>query len=409
VSNVDGEESVLIDGENNHPNSDLESMQSSGTVKDLAKKLDLFFSVGNAPIPGAIASRNRAATVSSSFSNAKDMVERLRSGSTPCENSKASRSSSFDTARAQLKEAFLGRTTEEVSLTETLKQDGPAHRPLHGKPLEDAKEKIAFILAEGVTVHELLMQDVEKNLKRSFRRRGTFANKINEQEDATHRIGSFWVRFKKVLNGKYFSKNTSSSIIGTILLALVEARQAFFDVYEFGKGLGESTKTIEKNPMLRNMGATIAKLEKAFDHILWTLGHQTASDVSRISFSTMKVKGQFDFDKLAASCDDAKTEFKASPIVEAPILLLEERLSTFDQDILAPICPDLLKLQQSTQGFVNQGYDESVVLMYVAETVGKAIQEVIHHSELRHRLYQPLMQTFSSARANAMALFQHQS
>jgi hypothetical protein len=95
-----------------------------------------------------------------------------------------------------------------------------------------------------------------------------------------------------------------------------------------------------------------------------------------------------------------------STLIEAPLLLLQDRLSLtspMKQKVLMTMYPDLSNLTKQVQSFRTQGYNELLMLMYVAETVGKTLVGIARHTELRRHFYPVLQLVFNAAHANVQA------
>ena len=57
------------------------------------------------------------------------------------------------------------------------------------------------------------------------RRRGTFSAKLHSEHVVLSRLDSFWKKFSTLMKSNYAQESTPGSMLGTVLIALVEARQ----------------------------------------------------------------------------------------------------------------------------------------------------------------------------------------
>lgn len=107
-----------------------------------------------------------------------------------------------------------------------------------------------------------------------------------------------------------------------------------------------------------------------------------------------------------SSPDDFKNALELKCLIEAPLVFLQERvhrLSADDKKLLFEICPNVKNLTAQVVHFVEQGYDDIVVSLYIAETVGKALMTVFIKTEYRHKFYSSLLQVYSCARGISWA------
>eukprot|EP00475_Leptophrys_vorax_P024311 TRINITY_DN3353_c0_g1_i1.p1 TRINITY_DN3353_c0_g1~~TRINITY_DN3353_c0_g1_i1.p1 ORF type:complete len:425 (-),score=113.92 TRINITY_DN3353_c0_g1_i1:84-1358(-) len=274
----------------------------------------------------------------------------------------------------------------------------PAQRADECK-VSQTMDNLKLLFDDKLSVHSKIKEKLKKTL---FRLRGGFTAKLGDDEVLFRRVDGFWGRFNAVLESDYPRQMTYGSILGTVLLVIVEARQTCLDVHEFGKRLGESSKTIMKSEVVVNLLETLKKLESILDETLYFVGHSLASEVSSKAFAAVKNE---DLEEYLSQ----KRQVALPPMVDAPLLLLRDRLDPLDTESLQKLLPGLKRIEATAKSFFNQGYDHGVILLFVGETVGKACWEAALDSTLRKKIYGTLLQVFSSARANAWALIRDQT
>lgn len=262
-------------------------------------------------------------------------------------------------------------------------------------------DTLSRLLADGVEEHHKLKAKSSKSKYNKIM--GGFSAKLAEDEVFLGRIDGFWGKFKAVLESSYPKLMTYGSMLGTVLIAIVEARQVLLDIHEFGRKNSESSKTIVKAPLVANLLETLVKLEHELDEVLFFVGHSLAQDMNNRTFSANRHKN---LEEEVA----VKPVITLPAIVEAPLMLLKDRIENADIESLAKLLPDIKRIEKSAKSFHNQGYDDVVVLLFIAETIGKTAWEVANKDEtLRKKVSESIHQVLSTARVNAWSLLKQSS
>jgi hypothetical protein len=255
------------------------------------------------------------------------------------------------------------------------------------------------IYDESSTLFEKFLKVAVRRSKGIFRRRGTFTARLMSTPVALSRIEGFWKKFKTLINSNYTNETTPGSMLSSVLVMLVEGRQCFLDIFNFGKSLGKTYKDIIDNKLVDLLFATLQRLQKQRDSLLYFVGHRratraTANGTMRRMSSTLR--GEI--------AKGALPQAFGSPIVNGPLLLLRDRLSLCSggEDIGSRF-PEIHQIEGAVASFSMQNYEEWTTLLFEADTIGTAVMDLAKSDVFRYHLYTILTQVFVCARANALS------
>lgn len=253
------------------------------------------------------------------------------------------------------------------------------------------------IFAETSAAHDVLISKRQRASRRFFRRRGTFSAALMREPRALRHLTGFWDKFRTVMQSTFTNASTPGSMLASVLVVLVEARQAVFDVYNFGRGhCRVGYRTVANDSLVDEVLRVIDRLQKERDSLLYFVGQRRATRAATATGTLRRAMGNAVLTGNQPPADDVKL---GSALVTAPLLLLRDRLGGTD---IAPLFPDIHKIEAAVASFSVQGYEDWITLLFEADTVGSAIGALAARDSCGV-LYASLTQVFISARANALA------
>lgn len=370
-----------------------DTMTTGRSVKDLAKMLEHSIFLGP---PSSNPMQNRLKAIETMSSKNKNAA-------------KASLNDFFKT---------MGKSNQNIpkkpSPKELWRPNG--NQKVDSGRVRQSMDTLLRILKLGMEFHVEFVKEAQSEKGKVFKIRGTFHSKLKSDAFIFNRIDEFWTSFKSIISSTFPQQKTFTSLLGTVLIGLVEAHQVSMDIIEYGRSVGESSKTILKCKVMQNITQTIQDLEKELDCVLYFVGNCIASETTARECKTISLGNTADLASGIQQYHGVEFEDEASPkpiitlpaIVEAPLLWMRQRTGFGDGEEDQILMSSLFKIETQTKAFYKHGYDDIVLLLFIAETIGKVANEVNCDSQLRKRLYPGLSQVFAVSRANCLALLKQQ-
>eukprot|EP00474_Spongospora_subterranea_P001439 CRZ01897.1 hypothetical protein [Spongospora subterranea] len=248
------------------------------------------------------------------------------------------------------------------------------------------------------SLERILALAVRKN-RSFFRRRSSFTARLMSTAIILSQITGFWKKFGTLMTSTYTNETTPGSMLSSVLVMLVEGRQAFLDVFNFGKSIDKSYRNITSNQLVELLLNTLQRLQKQRDSLLYFVGHRRATRAT--ANGTMRRRSLNDDD---GQNDKFMQQTLGSSIVNAPLLLLRDRLSlcVYSEDV-GSLFPDIHQIEGAVASFSMQSYEEWTTLLFEADTIGTAVMDLAKRAAFRRQLYSTLTQVFVCARSNALS------
>lgn len=258
-------------------------------------------------------------------------------------------------------------------------------------------------------VQDMSRAAFKKALETKKGRRRTLVSKgsadLVSDEYTQRAVLRFHSHYDRVVRSELARTGSLGSDTLCVMAVLVELRQLVVTVFDYGKRQRSTSDHIFRE--LAFVNRTTLDLENVRQKLFFKQTKSAPSERGTSASPRSPRPPRLGPSSAAASSaggGDSAQSMVLAHAAEVALEFLEERLELFseeDRGRLFRLVPEVRDLAKQVELLRAQQHEETLVLLVLAETFGRALCAVARSTELRHKMLSPLLAVFAHARGSA--------